>query len=136
MLLLPLRSYASSKVVATLVRVLLIYCSAVHVNVRRVFSQFTIQCPGDLIYFPQLHAHAVLTLDTGSSTTLAGRDAASTSSQQIFIQTLDKYIFDVRRSKWRETFRTEGFSPLREWVFSSSTGPQESKEKLQKQCSY
>ena len=69
------------------------------------YLQFTFQRPGDLIYIPHLLAHAVLTLDTGSPTILSGWDAATTTNQQIIIQTLDKYTFGVRRGKWREIFR-------------------------------
>ena len=67
--------------------------------------QFTLQRPGDLIYIPHLLAHAVLTLDTSSPTILSGWDAATTTNQQIIIQTLDEYTFGLRRSKWREIFR-------------------------------
>ena len=48
------------------------------------------------------------------------------------MQTLDKYTFGVRRSKWREIFREKGLSGLREWVFSPATSPRESKSKLVK----
>ena len=98
--------------------------------------QFTLQHPGDLIYIPHLLAHAVLTLDTGSPTILSGWDAATTTNQQIFIQTLDEYTFGVRRCKWSEIFREKGLSALREWVFSPATGPQESKNKLVKHWQY
>ena len=100
------------------------------------YLQFTIQRPGDLIYIPHLLAHAVLTLDTGSPTILSGWDAATTTNQQIIIQTLDEYTFGVRRGKWREIFREKGLSALREWVFSPATGPQESKNKLVKHGEY
>jgi len=63
---------------------------------------------------------------------LSGWHATFTTNQQIIIQTLDKYIFGVRHGKWREIFRRKGLSALREWVFSPATGPQESKERLQK----
>ena len=91
------------------------------------YLHFTIQRPGALIYIPHLLAHAVLTLDTGSPTILAGCDAATTSNQRVILQTLDEYTVGVRRGKWREIFRKKGLSALREWVFSPSTGPQESK---------
>ena len=97
------------------------------------YLRFTIQRPGDLIYIPHLLAHAVLTLDTGS-TILSGWDAATTSNQLVILQTLDEYTFGVRRGKWREIFR-KSLSALREWVFSS-TGPQESKDRLQKHWNY
>ena len=42
----------------------------------------------------------------------------------------------MRRGKWREIFRKKSLSALREWVFSPSNGPQESKEKLQKHWNY
>ena len=96
------------------------------------YLQFTLQRPGDLIYIPHLLAHAVLTLDTGSPTILSGWDAATTTNQQIIIQTLDEYTFGVRRGKWREHFREKGLSALREWVFSPATGPQESENNLVK----
>ena len=69
------------------------------------YLQFTLQRPGDLIFIPHLLAHAVLTLDAGSPTILSGWDAATTTNQQIIIQTLDEYTFSVRRGKWREIFR-------------------------------
>ena len=94
------------------------------------YLQFIFQRPGDLIYIPHLLAHAVLTLDTGSPTILSGWDAATTTNQQIIIQTLDENTFGVRRGKWREIFREKGLVALRKWVFSPATGPQESKRKL------
>ena len=75
-------------------------------------------------------------MDTGSPTILSGWDAATTTNQQIIIQTLDEYTFGVRRGKWREIFRENGLSALREWVFSPATGPQESKSKLVKHWQY
>ena len=100
------------------------------------YLQFTLPRPGDLIYTPHLLAHAVLTLDTGSPTILCGWDAATTTNQQIIIQTLDEYTFGVRRGKWREIFREKGLSALREWVFSPAIGPEESKERLEKHWIY
>ena len=96
------------------------------------YLHFTIQRPGDLIYIPHLLAHAVLTLDTGSPTILSGWNATTTSNQRVILQTLDEYIFGVRRGKWREIFRKKGLSALREWVFSPSNGPQERKGKATK----
>ena len=100
------------------------------------YLQFTIQRPGDLIYVPPLLSHAVLTLDTGSPTILSGWDAASTSNQQIIIQTLDEYTFGVRRGEWRDILRKKGRGELRNWVFSPEKGPQEDKERLQKHWKY
>ena len=100
------------------------------------YSQFTLQRPGDLINIAHLLAHAVLTLDTGSRTILSGWDAATTTNEQFIIKTLDEYTFGVRRGKWREIFREKGLVALREWVFSPATGPQESKEKLEKHWDY
>ena len=54
------------------------------------YLQFTLQRLGDLIYIPQLLAHALLTLDTGSPTNLSGWDAATTTNQQIIFQFLDE----------------------------------------------
>ena len=85
---------------------------------------------------PHLLAHAVLTLDTGSPTISSGWDAATTTNQQIIIQTLDEYTFGVGRGKWREIFREKGLIALRIWVFSPATGPQESKRKLVKHWEY
>ena len=99
------------------------------------YLQFTFQRPGDLIYIPHLLAHAVLTLDTGSPI-LSGWDAATTTNQQIFIQTLDEYTFGARRGKWREIFREKGLVALRKWVFSPATSRQESKDKLVKHWQY
>ena len=98
--------------------------------------QFTLQRPGDLIYIPQLLAHAVLTLDTGSPTILSGWEAATTANQQIIIQTLDDYTYGVRRGKWREIFREKVLVALCEWVFSPTTGTQENKEGLEKPWQY
>ena len=97
------------------------------------YLHFTFQRPGDLIYIPHLLAHAVLTLDTGSPTILSGWDAATSTKQQIIIQTLDEYTYGVRRGKWCEFFREKDLVALRHWVFSSATGPQESIGKLVKQ---
>ena len=91
------------------------------------YLQFTLQCPGDLIYIPSLLAHTILTLDTGSPTILSGWDATTTTNQQIIIQTLNEYTFGVRRRKRREIFREKCLSALREWVFSPATGPHKAK---------
>ena len=100
------------------------------------YLQFTLQHPVDLICIPHLLAHAVLTLDTGSPTILSRWDAATMTNQQIKIHTSDEYTFGVRRGKWREIFCTKGLSALREWVFSPATGPQESKNRLEKHWQY
>ena len=100
------------------------------------YLQFTLQRPGDLIYIPHILAHAVLTLDTGSPTILSEWDAATTTNQQIIIQTLDEYAFGVRRGKWREIFREKVLVALLECVFSPATGPQKSKSKLVKHWQY
>ena len=89
-----------------------------------------------MIYIPHLLAHTVLTLDTGSPTILSGWDAATTTNQLIIIQTLDKYTSGVRHGKWHEIFREKGLSALREWVLSPATGPQESKNRLEKHWQY
>ena len=60
------------------------------------FLQFTIQRPGDFIYFPHL-AHVVLVLDTCSPTTSSGWDVATATNQQLIFQTFDQYTFGVRR---------------------------------------
>ena len=73
------------------------------------YLQFTLQRPGDFVYIPHLLAHAVLTLDTGSPTISSGWDAATTTNQQIIIQTLEEYTFGVCRGKWREIFRKKMF---------------------------
>ena len=101
------------------------------------YLQFTLPRPGDLIHIPQLLAHALLTLDTGSPTILSGWEAATTTtttttSQRNIIQTLDEYSFGVRHGKRLELFREKGLSALREWVFFPATGPQESKDRLEK----
>ena len=100
------------------------------------YLQFTPQRPGDFIFIPHLLANAILTLDTGSPTILSGWDAATTTNQQIRIQALDEKTSGVRRGKWREIFRIKGLWALREWVLSPATGPQKSRERLQKhwQC--
>ena len=96
------------------------------------YLQFTLQRPGDLINNPHFLAHAVLNLDTGSPTISTGWDAAITTNQQIFFESLDEYSFGVRRGKGREIFRKIGLSALREWVFPPATGHQESKERVEK----
>ena len=53
------------------------------------FLQFTLQRPGDLIYFPHLLARAVLTLDSGSPTILSGWDAATAANQHVILQMLE-----------------------------------------------
>ena len=75
-------------------------------------------------------------MDTGSPTILSGWDAGTITNQQYIIQTLDEYTFGVRRGKWREISRKQGLSELRDWVFSPATGPQESKERLEKLWQY
>ena len=68
--------------------------------------------------------HAVLTVDAGSLTFLSGWDAATTSNQQVVFQTLDEYIFGVRRGKWREAFFKKRFiSITRVGVFSFNRHP-------------
>ena len=69
------------------------------------FLQFTLQRPSDWIHFPHLLAHAALTLDTGSPIISSGWDAATSTNQQLIIQTLDEYNFGVRLGKWCEIFR-------------------------------
>ena len=78
------------------------------------FLRFNIQRPGNLIHLPHLLAHAVLTVDASSPTFLSGWDAATTSNQQVTLQTLDEYTFGVRRGEWCEIFRKKGLSALRE----------------------
>ena len=75
-------------------------------------------------------------MDSGSPTILSGRDAATTGNQQVIIQTLDEYTFRVRRVRWREVFLKKVSSALREWVFSSAIGPQESQDMLEKYWQY
>ena len=94
------------------------------------YWRVTIQRPGYLIYFPDLLAHAVSTLDTGSPTILSRWDATTTSNRQSIFQTLVEYTFGVRRDKWCKIFRKKFLSALRVWVFLPSTGLQESKYKL------
>ena len=77
------------------------------------YLQFTSQRPGGWIYIPNFLAHAVLTLDTGSSTILSGWDAA-TSIQQIIIQTLDEFTFGLPRAQGREILLEKSLSALRE----------------------
>ena len=99
------------------------------------YLRFTLQRPGNLIYIPHLLAHALSTVETGAPTILSGWDAATTSNQQVILQTLDEYTFGEIRGKWREIFRRKALSAVREWVFSPSTCAQEKKDRLQKQCS-
>ena len=98
--------------------------------------RFTIQRPGILIHVQHLLAHAVLTVDTGSPKILSGWDATTKSNQQTLLQRLYEYTFGVRRGKWREIFCKKCLSALCECVFSPSTGPQESKDKLKKHWNY
>ena len=74
------------------------------------FLHFTLERPGDLIYNPHLLAHAVSTLETGSSTILSGWDATNTSNELNIYETFDEYTFGVRRGKWREIFRNKVLS--------------------------
>ena len=73
------------------------------------YLQFTIQRPGSLTSSPYFPAHVVLTVDTCSPTILTGWDAATTSNQQVILQTLDEYTFGLRRGKWREIFRKKNY---------------------------
>ena len=100
------------------------------------FLLSTFQRHGDLIYIPHLLAPAVSTLDTGSTTILSGWDAATMSNEHVILQSLDEYTFGVRRGKWREVFRENCLSALREWLFSPFTGPQESKDKPQSTANF
>ena len=77
------------------------------------FLQITIQRPGALIDTLHLVSYTVSTLDTDSPTTLSRWDAATTSSQQIIIQTLNECTFGVRCGKWCDTFRRKILSSLR-----------------------
>ena len=86
-----------------------------------IYLRFTFQRPGNLIYFPHLLVHAVLTVDTASPTVLSGWDAATTPNERVSLQTLDEYTFCVGRGKWREIFPKKGLSALRKWVFSPPT---------------
>ena len=63
------------------------------------FLQFTIQGPGDLIYFPHFFAHAVLTLYSSSATVSSSWNVATTLNQLVVFQTLNEYTFTVRRGK-------------------------------------
>ena len=103
------------------------------------YLQFILQRPGDLIYIPHLLAHAVENLDTGSPTILSRWDVATTTTttnQHIIIQTLDEYTFGARRCKWHEILGKQRLSALRARVFSPATGPQESKDRLEKRRRY
>ena len=42
----------------------------------------------------------------------------------------------MRRGRWREIFREKGLSALGDWVFSPETGPQESKNRIEKHWQY
>ena len=44
--------------------------------------------------------------------------------------------FGVRHGKWREIFRKNYLSALKEWVFSTARAPQESKERLEEHWQY
>ena len=96
------------------------------------YPQSALQRPGDSTHIPHLPAHTASTPDTGSITTLSGWDAATTTNQQITIQTTDEHNPGVRRGKWRETLREKGLPALREWVPSPTTGPEESKNRSEK----
>ena len=81
--------------------------------------QFTVQRPGDLICLPHLLTHTVFTLDTASPTILSRWDTATTTNQQILIQTMDESIFGVRRGKWCEISRKKTFISIKRMgVFS------------------
>ena len=85
--------------------------------------RFTFQRPGNLIYFPHL-AHAVSTVDTGSPRILSGWDAATTSIQQIMLQTLDAFTFALRCGRRRKLFRKKSFiNIMRVGDFSSNRPP-------------
>ena len=87
------------------------------------YLPFIVQRPGSLIYIPHLLAHAVLTVDRRAPTLLSGWDAATTSNQQIILQTLDEYTFGMRRDKWREIFLKNIISITRVDVLSYNRRP-------------
>ena len=98
---------------------------------------FTIQRTGKQIFFPRFLAHYVSTLDTGSPILLCGWDATTaTTNQQLNKQTFDEYTLGGCRDIWLDFFGTHSSIAIREWVFSPSTDPQESREKLKKQWNY
>ena len=100
------------------------------------YRKFTVQRPGDLIYFPSLRPHAVLTIDTGKLTILSGWDASTTADSSMLIRTLDEYNNGLRRGTWRKVLRTQGKNESRNWVFSPIVGPQASKKQLQQHWFY
>ena len=89
--------------------------------------QFSIECPGDLMFILHL-AHAVLTLDTGSPITLPEWDAVTTTNRQVIVQQLENCTFGERRVKWYEIFVKKGLSALQEWVFSLQQAPKKERK--------
>ena len=49
---------------------------------------------------------------------------------------MDECTCSVRRGKWLDFSRKKVLSAIREWVFSPTTVPQESRDRLQKHCNY
>ena len=100
--------------------------------------RFTIQRPSNLIYYPHLLAHAVLTVDTGSPTIVSGWDAAITTHQinkLFFKRWMSILLVGVVVSGAKFSVKKD-LSALRERVFSPSTGLQESMDKLQKHWNF
>ena len=104
-------------------------------NVKRVNYVWTLNIPAFWFIF-HIFSFLPFFLDTGLPTNLSGWDTAPTSNQQIIIQTLDEYISGVRCGKCRELFGKRSLTALQESVFSPATGPQESKERLEKPWIY
>ena len=100
------------------------------------YLQFTLQRPGDLICIPHLLAHALLTLDTGSprfypdGTLLLQQINNLHFNPWLSILSVCVVVCGAKFSV------KKGLSALREWVFCPATGPQESKEKLEKHWHY
>ena len=97
-----------------------------------IFLTFHFQRPGDLIYIPPFRTHLVLTMNNVKPTVLSGWDAVYTRDHSIIKRTLDEYVIGVRRTTWRNILREQGRQKLSRWVYSAATGPQETKEYLQK----
>ena len=100
------------------------------------YLRLTIQRPGDLIHIPHLPAHAVLTLDkVHQQLFLDGAPLLHRISTSFFKRWMSILLVCVIVSGAKFSVKI-GLSALHEWVFSPSTGRQESKEKLQKHWNY
>ena len=82
----------------------------VHLNVKSVLHDLLINVQWFVPCSPSSF-HAFSSLVKNSSSILSGWDATTAINQQICFETLDEFVFDVRRGWWRKVFRTNCYQP-------------------------